>query len=203
MLAVGDCRRALRRACQQGRAARGGWVAVALLAGCQGSLQPAWEPQPIAASQSVIRFEHEDFDPARSEYRLQHDPRSDNEVHLGQFAGNGVFATLAAYKTGPSFVIEERSTESYVAHLLGDAQLTWGESGRTATRYGSVPYRMFKIAGQPFDCVGFGQPRGESSDDRGRKSDLLFGYFCQSDARPLTAARATDLIGGLALSARR
>lgn len=173
-----------------------------LLGGCEG-LRPQWEPQSIDAGQSVIRFEHEDFDPQRAEYLLHHDPRSANDVYIAQFVGDAAFATLAAYKTGPGFVVEERTTESYVESLLQDSELTWGESGRAGTGMGGVPYRMFQIAGQPVSCVGFGQPRGESSDDRGRKSDLVFGYFCQSDARPMSAATASDLIGRVSLSRRR
>jgi hypothetical protein len=195
MLVVGEWRRGF----EQGR-----WLAVLLLlAGCQGGLKPAWDPQPIDASQSVIRLEHAAFDPAQAKYLLQHDPRSDNDVYIAQYAGDGVIATLAVYRTGPSHVIEERSTESYVANLLADAELTWGETGRAASRFGSVPYRMFAIDGQPVSCVGFGRSRGESSDDRGRKSDLVFGYFCQSDARAMSAATAAELIGSVTLSGRR
>ena len=175
-----------------------------LLAGCESSNPPP-EPQSIEAAQSAIRFEHEDFDPQRAEYLLHHDPRSGNDVYVAQFVGDAAFATLAAYKTGPGYVVEERSTQSYVQSLLQDSELTWGESGRADTGTGAsgVPYRMFGIAGQPVSCVGFGQPRGESSDDRGRKSDLLFGFFCQSDARPMSSATASDLIGRVSLSRRR
>ena len=173
-----------------------------LLGGCEG-LNPEWKPRPIEASQSVIRFEHEEFAPERARYLLQHDPRSANDVYFAHFVGDDAFATLAAYKTGPGFVIEERTTESDVENLLRDAKLSWGESGRVSAPRGSVPYRMFQIDGQPVSCVGFGQPRGESSDDRGRKSDLVFGYFCQSDAQPMSAATATDLIGKVAVTGRR
>jgi hypothetical protein len=173
-----------------------------LLGGCAG-LAPEVEPQSIGADQSVIRFQHEDFDSGRAEYFLHHDPRSANDMYVAQFVGRGAFATLAAFKTGPSHVIEERSVESYVGNLLQDSELTWGEAGRAETGMGRVPYRMFGIAGQPVSCVGFGQPRGESSDDRGRKSDLLFGFFCQSDARPMSAATASDLISKVSLTGRR
>jgi len=169
-----------------------------LLGGCESSNPPP-EPQSIEAGQSVIRFEHQDFDPQRAEYLLHHDPRSGNDVYIAQFVGDAAFATLAAYKTGPGYVVEERSTESYIRSLLQDSELTWGEAGRA----GSVPYLMFRIAGQPVSCVGFGQPRGESSDDRGRKSDLLFGFFCQSDARLMSAATASDLISRVSLTGRR
>jgi hypothetical protein len=169
-----------------------------LLGGC-GSSNPPAEPQSIEAGQSVIRFEHEDFDPQRAQYLLHHDPRSGNDVYVAQFVGDAAFATLAAYKTGPGYVVEERSTQSYVRSLLQDAELTWGEAGRA----GGVPYRIFRIAGQPVSCVGFGQPRGESSDDRGRKSDLVFGFFCQSDARPMSAETASDLISKVSLTGRR
>jgi hypothetical protein len=174
-----------------------------LLAGCQGGLTPDWDPQPIEASQSVIHFEHDEFDPKRAKYLLQHDPRSANDVYIAQFVGEDAFAVLAAYKTGPSFVVEDRTTESHVARMLQDAELTWGEAGQVDTRFGAVPYRMFEIAGRPLSCVGFGHPRGGSSDDRGRKKDLVFGYFCQSDARPMSAAAADDLIGRVALGGHR
>ena len=162
---------------------RGVPVAIAgavLLGGCEG-LNPEVEPQPIEAGQSVIRFEHEKFDPERAEYLLHHDPRSANDVYFAQFVGNAAFATLAALKTGPSHVIEERSVDSRVGRLLRDEELTWGESGRAESGMGIVPYRMFRIADQPVSCVGFSQSLGESSDDRGRKSDLVLA----------TSARAT------------
>lgn len=73
----------------------------------------------------------------RAEYLLQHDPRSGNDVYLAQFAGADAVATLAAYKTGPGFAIGERPIEAYVADLLRDAKLTWGEGGRASTRLGS------------------------------------------------------------------
>jgi hypothetical protein len=47
--------------------------------------------------------------------------------------------------------------------------------------------------------LGRGQPVGETSDDRGRKSDLVFGYLCQAEKAPISAARATGLIRPVAL----
>ena len=167
-------------------------------------MRAQYEPQPIEASQSVIRFEHEDFDPQRAKHTLHHDPTSANDVYVAEFTGADAFATLVAYDTGPGFVINERPIERYVGDLMrDDIELTWGKSGVATTSAGGVPYRMFKIVGRPVSCVGFGQPHGESSDDRGRKSDLVFGFFCQSDARPLSAESATDLISRVSLSRAR
>jgi hypothetical protein len=175
---------------------------IVLLGGCEG-LNPETEPQSIGADESVIRFEHQDFDPERAEYLLHRNPRSANDVYFAQFAGSEAYATLVAVKTGPSHVIDERSVESSIGRLLQNSELTWGESGRVDTAAGTVPYRMFRIADQPVSCVGFSQSRGESSDDRGRKNDLVFGYFCQSNTRPMSAETASDLISRVSLVGRR
>jgi hypothetical protein len=201
MRQIAGLRHLLRRCFEQSPVALLLVAGAALLGGCEG-LKPAWDPQPIEASKSVIRFEHDDFDPKRAEYLLQHDPRSGNDVYFARFVGDDAFAMLAAFKTGPGHVIENRATESYVGKML-DAELTWGESGVASTRQGSVPYRMFTIAGQPMSCVGFGHPRGESSDDRGRKSNLVFGYFCEGAAQPMSAATADDLISKVSLGPAR
>jgi hypothetical protein len=190
----------------QARIACGLPLAVAgalLLGGCE-SMRAQYEPQPIEASRSMIRFEHDGFNPQQAKHTLHHDPTSANDVYVAELAGADAFATLVAYDTGPGFVVQERPPEAYVADLMReDLELTWGESGVATTRAGRAPYRMFEIVGQPFSCVGFGQAQGESSDDRGRKSNLLFGYFCQRDARPMTAETASDLISSASLSRAR
>jgi hypothetical protein len=174
-------------------------LALGLIAACQG-LAPDWQTHPIAASEAPLRLEGGDFDPEQAEHLVQRDSRSSNQLFLSRFLGADVVAVLAALKTGPSYVVEERATESYVADLLPAAELAWGESGRAPSRFGGqVPYRMFRIDARSLSCVGFGQPVGESADDRGRKSDLVFGYFCRDEAQPLSAATAEQLIGEVAL----
>lgn len=182
--------------------AAGGLAAIALLGGCE-SLGPSWDPQPIEASQSVIGFEHQDFDPKRAEHVLQRDPRTGNQVYIAQFTGDQAFAVLVAAKSGPSYAFGERAIETYVDNLFEDVELIWGEAGRIGTRLGNVPYRMFEIAGQPLSCVGFGQRHGNFGDDRGQKNDLIYGYFCESDARPMTAASADDLISKVSVGRSR
>ena len=72
--------------------------------------------------------------------------------------------------------------------------LTWGESGQVPSRIGYVPYRMFRIADQPFRCVGFSQRFGETGDDMRRKRNLMVGWFCYDRSRPVSATAAADLI---------
>jgi hypothetical protein len=91
-------------------------------------------------------------------------------------------------------VVEERTTEIHVSRLLNDAELEWGDSGRVRTRVGLVRYRMFQFADQPVSCLGFSHTFGETHDDRGRKENLVIGYFCYDKSRPLSAATAADLI---------
>ena len=177
-------------------------AAACLVGGCQVA-NPQWESKPIEASQSVIRFDHADFDPKLAEYVVQRDPRSANTFYAAHFAGADAFALLAALKTGPSHVVEERTTERYVANLLQDAKPDWGEQGEAAARGGPVAYRMFRLPGQSASCVGFRQLVGHSSDDRNRRKDVVFGYFCQSQGRPRSAATAEDLIASVSLTRPR
>ena len=77
-----------------------------LVAACQ---HHEWDPQPVEASQSAIRFDHADFDPDLTEYQLDRDPRTGSEVHVARFFGADAFAILVVSKTG---------------------QVTWSKSGR-------------------------------------------------------------------------
>jgi hypothetical protein len=175
-------------------------IALALIvAGCRG-LASDWQEQPIAAGASPLLFEGGDFDPAQAEHLVQREARSSNQLYLSRLAGAETIAMLAALQTGPGYVVEERATESYVADLLPGIEPAWGESGRAPSRLGSkVPYRMFRLDTPSLSCVAFGQPVGQSADDRGRKRDLVFGYFCRAGPEPLSAATAEELIGKVAL----
>jgi hypothetical protein len=170
-----------------------------LAAGCA-AVAPDWQSKPIAASESVIRFDHPDFDPKRAEYLVQRDPRSANTVYLARFAGEGAFALLAAVKTGPSYVMEERATEAYVADLLAEAKPDWGGSGRVPSDLGPVPYRMFRLPDRAASCVGFARALGQPADDRNHRKNAVFGYFCQDDTSPISPALAEDLIAKVAIA---
>jgi hypothetical protein len=157
----------------------------------------------VDAKQSLIRFQHADFDPDLAEYSVARYRRSGNEFHMARFYGVDAFAILAAYKSSPSYVMRERPTEAYIGDMLEDLDLDWGESGRTGSGFGNVPYRLFNVVDEPFSCVGFGQTVGESSDDLGRKRDLVFGFFCHDDSRPMSTDAAEELIGRVSLAGRR
>jgi hypothetical protein len=171
------------------------------LVACQGMNEPP-EAKVVDAQHSLIRFQHADFDASLSEYSLERDRRSGNELHTARFYGVDAFAVLAAYKTSPSFVMRERSTDAYISGMMGDAELEWGASGRAASRLGQVPYRMFEVVDGPFSCVGFGLTVGESSDDLGRKKDLVVGFFCRDDSRPISTDEAEELIREVSLAGR-
>ena len=163
-----------------------------LVSGCP---DDRWDLQPIEASKSAIRFEHADFDPELAEYAADRDPRTGGEVHLARFSGAGAFAVVLVLKAGASQVVEERAMERYLGRLMNGADVAWGESGRVPSRIGYVRYRMFRFADQPGSCVGFSQTVGETHDGRGRKRNLVIGYFCYDESRPLSAVAAADLIG--------
>jgi hypothetical protein len=172
------------------------------VAACQGvDEQP--EPSVVNARQSLIRFQHADFDPDLAEYSVARDRRSGNAVHMARFYGVDAFAILLAYKNSPSYVMQERPTEAYIADVLTELSLDWGESGRTDSGFGSVPYRLFNVVDEPLSCVGFGQTIGDSPDDRGRKRDLVVGFFCQQDSRPMSVDSAKELISNVSLAGRR
>ena len=172
------------------------------VAACQGmDEQP--EPSVVDAKQSLIRFQHADFDPDLAEYSLARDRRTGNAIHLARFYGVDTFAMVAAYQNSASYVIQERPTEAYIANMLTDLDLDWGESGRTDSGFGTVPYRLFNVVDEPLSCVGFGQTIGERTDDRGRKSDLVVGVFCHDDSRPMSVDSAEELISNVSLAGRR
>jgi hypothetical protein len=171
-------------------------------AGCQ-SLTPEWQSRAIDPGDSAIRFEHAGFDPKLAEYMVQRDPRSANAVYVARFTGADAFAVVAAVKTGPSYVVEERATEAYVSDLLENVKPDWGASGRVAAPIGIVPYRMFRLPGQSASCVGFAQQVGQPADDRNRRKGVAFGYFCQDETRPMSTEAAEDLIGKVSLGGRR
>ena len=74
--------------------------------------------------------------------------------------------------------------------MLTELSLDWGESGRTDSGFGSVPYRLFNVVDEQLSCVGFGRTICDSPDDRGRKRDLVVGFFCQQDSRPMSVDSA-------------
>lgn len=170
-----------------------------LAGGCQ-SMTPEWKPEPIEASQSMIRFDHPKLDPRWAKYTVQCDPRSGNTVYLARLIGPKTFAVLAALKSGPSFVVGNRSAESYVADLFEDAELDWGEEGRAASAMGAVPYRMFRLVSSAASCAGFAQQVGQPADDTNHRKDVVFGYFCQAEAGPMAPAVAEDLIGKVSIA---
>jgi hypothetical protein len=164
-----------------------------ILTGSQCTEEP-WDPQPVEASRSAIRFDHADFDPDLAEYALQRYRRVGSQMHLARFSGTDAFAVLTVYKTGACCVIPEPVTESDVGRLLNGAEPDWGDSDHTSSSLGYLRYRMFRLVDQPFNCVGFSQSFGESYDDRGRKRNLVAGYFCYDETRPRSHATAEDLI---------
>jgi|SRR5919108_2897296 hypothetical protein len=186
-------------------ALRAGHAACALglaVAACQGmDEQP--EPSVVDAKQSLIRFQHADFDPDLAEYSVVRYRRTGNALHLARFYGVDGFAMLATYKTSPSYVMEERPLEAHVADMLTELDLDWGESGRTDSGFGTVPYRLFNVVDESLSCVGFGQTIGERTDDRGRKSDLVVGVFCHDDSRPMSVDSAEELISNVSLAGHR
>ena len=106
---------------------------------------------------------------------------------------------LVANMAGAGYVFEERSTESWVSHLLPEATITWDARGRAMSAIGYIPYRLFEIDGQPLSCAGFAQTVGETRDDRLRKNKLVFGYFCRDESRPMTSQYVEELLGQVKL----
>jgi hypothetical protein len=64
-------------------------------------VNPQWTSTPIKASQSVIRFDHPDFDPKLADYLVRRQPRAGHAVSVARFAGDRAFAVEVAMKTGP------------------------------------------------------------------------------------------------------
>ena len=153
------------------------------------------------AAGSAIRFQHGDFQPELAEYAIQRDPLTSGVVHLASFHGPDSSAMLVASMAGAGYVFEERSTESTVSPLLPEATITWGARGRAMSAIGYIPYRLFEIDGQPFSCAG-SRTRGETRDDRLRKHNLVFGYFCRDESRPMTSQSVEELLGQVKLGRR-
>jgi hypothetical protein len=160
-----------------------------LAAGCE----EEWDPQPVEASQSAIRFDHPDFDPDLAEYAHQR-YRMGHRAHVARFSGADAFAVLAVFRPAAGYVVPERVLESEVGRLLDGADVDWGVSGRSPSGLGYVRYRMFRLVDQPFNCVGFSDTSDERNYGSGRRSDLVTGVFCYDESRPLSATTAADLI---------
>jgi hypothetical protein len=64
-------------------------------------VNPQWTSTPIKASESVIRFDHPDFDPKLADYLVRRQPRAGHAVSVAGFAGDRAFAVEVAMKTGP------------------------------------------------------------------------------------------------------
>jgi hypothetical protein len=174
-----------------------------LLGGCE-SLNPPLEYQEADAATSAIRFDHSDFQPELAEYAVRGDPRTGGAVHLASFHGADSSAMLAAIKAGTGYVMEERSTESMVSDLMPqEADIDWGTRGTTMSGVGYTQYRLFRVAGQPLSCVGFAQYTGESHDDRNRKRNAVFGYFCRDESRGMTTESAEELLARVKLTGAR
>jgi hypothetical protein len=151
------------------------------------------------AAGSAIRFQHADFQPELAEYATQRDPLTSGVTHLASFHGPDSSAMLIASLAGPGYVFEERSTEAWVSPLLPEAKIIWGARGRARSGIGYIPYRLFEIDGQPVSCAGFTQTVGETRDDRLRKRNLVFGYFCRDESRPMTSQYVEELLGQVKL----
>jgi hypothetical protein len=104
-----------------------------LVAGCP---THEWDPKPVDASQSAIRFDHADFDPDLAEYALDRDPRTGSELYVARFFGADAFAAVLVFKAGASYVVKDRPTEAQVGGLMNGAEVELGESGRVASRMG-------------------------------------------------------------------
>ncbi len=154
----------------------------------------------MEAGQSAIRFDHADFDPDLAEYQFDRHPRTGSELHVAQFFGADAYAGVVVSKAAAGYVVEERPIEVQVERMFDGVELDWGESGRVPSHMGYVRYRMFRVAGQSLSCLGFGHTFGEAADGRGRKNNLVVGWFCYDETRPPSAATATDLIGRVSLS---
>jgi hypothetical protein len=171
-----------------------------LLGGCR-ALNPPLELKEADAATSAIRFDHSDFQPELAEYAVQRDPRTGGAMYLASFHGPDSSAMLAAIKTGAGYVMEERSTESVVPDLMPqETEIDWGARGTTMSGVGHTQYRLFRVAGQPLSCVGFAQYTGESHDDRGRKRNAVFGYFCRDEPRGMTTQSAEELLAQVKLT---
>jgi hypothetical protein len=170
-----------------------------LLGGCQAD-QPL-EFKEANAATSAIRFDHSDFQPELAEFAVQRDPRTGGAVYLASFHGADSSAMLVAIKAGAGYVMEERSTESMVPPLMPEeAEIDWGTRGTTMSGVGYTQYRLFRVEGQPLSCVGFAQYTGESPDDRGRKRNAVYGYFCRDESRGMTTESAEELLARVKLS---
>jgi hypothetical protein len=170
------------------------------VSGCQ-SAEP---PREIVARESAIQFEHTDFQSGLAKYSVQRHPVTANRVHAAQLFGSDAFGVVVAVITGPSYVVGPAQLEHQVSGLLSeDAQVTWGQSGGAASGLGYTPYRLFRETSHSLSCVGFSQTAGERPDDRGRKGNLVFGYFCRDDSRPMTVGDAEELIGSVRIFSGR
>jgi hypothetical protein len=190
----------MNRVCRQRTRRALGALVLGLVAACQGMSEPP-AVVPVSAEKSLIRFEDPDYE--FGFYSMERDSRSGSEYHVARLLGVESQAILAAYKTSPSYVLRERATEGYIASLWDDEELVWGDKGRTMSGVGPTPYRLFRVVGRPIDCVGFSQHVGDTSDDLGRKSDLVFGYFCREDPRAMTTEAAEELIGKVSVTHHR
>jgi hypothetical protein len=179
-------------------------VCAALLLGSCQALNPPREFKEADAATSAIRFDHSDFQPELAEYAVQKDPRTGGAVHLASFHGPDSSAVIAAIKAGNGYVVEERSPESMVSDLMPEeAEIDWGTRGSTMSGVGYTQYRLFRVVEQPLSCVGFAQYVGQSPDDRGRKRNAVFGYFCRDDSRPMTPQSAEEWLAQVKLTGGR
>lgn len=174
--------------------------AATLLAACQtGDGQV--KATPIPASESLIRLEHPDFMPELAEYAAHRNDRSGDESHIASFHGPEAQAIVVALRAGPDHVVEAASTEAWTARLLPDAELVWGESGRAAS--GQASYRFFRAGDAPLSCVAFSQSRSAPDDRLKRDAELLYGYFCRDELRPLTTEDAGELLSSVEIARSR
>jgi hypothetical protein len=177
-------------------------LAAAMAVGaCQTGPKP--ELQTILADESRIRFEHPDFLPELTEYALERDSRVGSEAYLASFHGAEARALGVALKAGPGYVFNHASTEALAARLFPDSELHWSGSGRAVSGLGLADYRFFRFDEAPLSCVAFNQVKGETGDVRGRKSVMVYGYFCRDELHPLTMQAAEDLLSNLSLRGSR
>jgi hypothetical protein len=172
-----------------------------LLGACAGPPEAAFRPLP--AQQTIIQLTHPAFEPGASVHSVSRGPGPGAVWYVSEVNGARALGVIAASDMPPGREAVQRPTEEWVRSIIPSRfRIAWGPAGEATASSGALSYRLFSmgeaVTGPVLACAGFSRRRGPVSAS-GLPRDVLYGYLCRYDSRPLERADAEAMLASISL----
>jgi len=175
--------------------------AAGLLAGSQTALAIEPSVKWISPDKALVLF----TDPAFKKFPSKHVVFTDmwQREEYALFQGDGAQAEIiyeAADETDTIALNYDLTVERGVMtwNIARNHTVTWGEKGQIGGPLGAYFYERFKLIDLNRDCVGFSTEWDQRSDDpQIRNTKVLFGYYCNAPAKPLSERQIVGVIDNI------